>query len=370
GALANGHEMAKGEFIAIFDADFIPESNFLQNTLPAFSDSKVGLVQTRWEHINEKYSFLTRLQAFGLDAHFSIEQKGRNNAGHFMNFNGTAGVWRKQCIDDAGGWNADTLTEDLDLSYRAQMNGWKFKFLEEVGAPAELPAAMNALKTQQYRWNKGAAECMRKNLPKVLKSKGVQLKTKLHAIFHLMNSFIFLSILSIAFLSIPILVIKSTHPEYQFLFKYATIFILSFFFLTLFYWTSVFKTYKSYGKKLKNTLEFIYLFPLFITVSMGMSLHNGIAVLEGYIGKKSPFIRTPKFNIKKAGDNWKKNKYLIKVLHPLTFLEGFLTLYFFSGIFIALTLGDFDFLPFHIMLTLGFGYVFYYSVKHSKVANN
>src|SRR5690606_31777859 len=151
-------------FIAIFDADFIPDPEFLNRTLPGFADSKIGLIQTRWEHLNRDYSLLTQVQAFALDAHFTIEQTGRNQGSHFINFNGTAGVWRRACIIDAGGWSADTLTEDLDLSYRAQLKGWKFKFLEEVGAPAELPAEMNALKNQQYRWNKGAAECAVKHL--------------------------------------------------------------------------------------------------------------------------------------------------------------------------------------------------------------
>src|SRR6056297_2782400 len=170
GALAFGLEQARGEYIAIFDADFVPRKDFLLGALPPFRDAQVGMVQTRWEHLNRDYSILTRLQAFALDAHFSVEQGGRNAGGHFMNFNGTAGVWRKETIADAGGWSDDTLTEDLDLSYRAQLKGWRFVFLEATGAPAELPAVMSALKTQQFRWNKGAAECARKNLGKVFRN--------------------------------------------------------------------------------------------------------------------------------------------------------------------------------------------------------
>ena len=171
GALAYGMNICQGEFIAIFDADFLPKKDFLKKTIPYFIDKKVGVVQTKWTHINENYSKLTQIQAFGLDAHFTIEQGGRNYGKYFINFNGTAGVWRKTCIEDAGGWSADTLTEDLDLSYRAQLKGWYFKYLEKVESPAELPAAMNALKNQQFRWTKGAAECTRKNLIRVLKTK-------------------------------------------------------------------------------------------------------------------------------------------------------------------------------------------------------
>src|ERR1043165_1958100 len=194
GALAHGLQYAHGEFIAIFDSDFLPGKDFLKKTLPSFTDEKVGVVQTHWDHVNKNYSLMTQLQAFGLDAHFSIEQKGRNAGGHFINFNGTAGVWRRRCIEDSGGWQSDTLTEDLDLSYRAQLKGWKFIFLEEVLAPAELPVTMSALKNQQYRWNKGAAECVKKNLPGVLKQKNLSLSIKLHAAFHLLNSSVFVAI--------------------------------------------------------------------------------------------------------------------------------------------------------------------------------
>ena len=237
GALAYGMNTCQGEFIVIFDTDFLPEADFLKKTIPYFQDEKTGVVQTRWTHINENYSKLTQIQAFGLDAHFTIEQGGRNHGGHFINFNGTAGVWRKKCIEDAGGWSADTLTEDLDLSYRAQLKGWHFQYLEEVESPAELPAAMNALKNQQFRWTKGAAECTRKNLFKVLKTKDLPLSTKLHAIFHLMNSFIFICVFSVAILSIPLFFIKQNFVEYALFFKYATVFISSMFFLLIRYLT-------------------------------------------------------------------------------------------------------------------------------------
>lgn len=363
GALAYGLGIAKGEFIAIFDADFLPNIDFLQKTIPHFlEDEKIGLVQTRWEHLNENYSTLTKLQAFGLDAHFSVEQQGRNAGNHFMNFNGTAGVWRKTCITDAGGWQSDTLTEDLDLSYRAQLKNWKFKYLEAVGTPAELPVAMNALKTQQYRWTKGAAECTRKNLGKVLKAKGLEKATKFHATFHLMNSFIFICVIVSAVLSVPLLFIKSYNPELSILFNIASLFLLSFVSLSVFYWVSM------SNREDRSLMGFLKFFPMFLSVSMGLSLHNGIAVLEGYLGRKTPFVRTPKFNItsSKKKEKWSNNKYLRSNLSIITVLEALLTIYFLGGIVTAFLLKDFGLLPFHIMLTIGFGYVCYYSVFHSS----
>jgi len=362
GALAYGMGIAKGEFLAIFDADFLPEKDFLKKTIHYFKNKKVGVVQTRWTHINEDYSLLTKLQAFGLDAHFTIEQGGRNFGGHFINFNGTAGVWRRQCIDEAGGWSSDTLTEDLDLSYRAQLKGWEFQYLENVESPAELPAAMNALKNQQFRWTKGAAECMRKNLFKVLKDSKLSIETKLHAIFHLMNSFIFICVFSIGVLSVPMFYIKNNFPQYELLFKYGTGFVICLLFLMIFYWVALRSLSGGFGATFKN---FIWKFPAFISVSMGMSLHNGIAVLEGYIGKKSPFIRTPKFNLKDAKDKWHGNKYLASSISVVTILEGVLFLYFLSAIGLSFHYQSFGMLPLFMMLTFGFGYVFYYSIFHS-----
>lgn len=363
GALKEGMALAKGDFIAIFDADFLPKKEFLAETIPYFSDSSIGVVQSKWEHLNKNYSWLTKMQAFGLDAHFSIEQSGRNSGGHFINFNGTAGVWRKQCIIDAGGWESDTLTEDLDLSYRAQLKGWNFKYLEELGSPAELPAAMNVLKTQQFRWTKGAAECTRKNLLRVLKNKKIPLNTKLHALFHLMNSSIFICIILIAILSLPMLIIKNNFVEYKALFQYGSIFVLSLIFLGVFYFVSL---SNSYSNKKKAVVHFFVLFPFFLSVSMGLSLHNAIAVIEGYMGKKTPFIRTPKFNIVKNKDIWKGNKYLVSGVSLLTLFEIIFAIYFFIGILYAFYSSDYGLLPFHIMLCFGFVYVSYYSLIHSK----
>lgn len=365
GALQYGLGVSKGEFVAIFDADFVPYRDFLRNTIPYFADPGIGVVQTRWEHINEKYSILTKLQAFALDAHFSVEQKGRNSAGHFINFNGTAGVWRNTCIEDAGGWQADTLTEDLDLSYRAQLKGWRFLFKENLGSPAELPAAMSAIKSQQFRWTKGAAETAKKNLWKVIKAK-LPFGTKIHATFHLLNSFLFVCILMTALLSVPLLFFKVDNQLLNDAFNFASIFMLSLLALVFFFWVS--RTNREEAKGLPKFLKFVGTFPLFLAISMGLSLHNAIATLEGYLGIKSPFIRTPKFNIQDVKDNWQeKSKYLTKTLTPLTIMEGLLCLYFVGGIIMGIVLKDYSLIPYHALLVLGFGTIFYFSVRHSLV---
>lgn len=363
GALEEGLVTAKGEFIAIFDADFIPTEDFLQKTIPHFSNENIGMVQTRWEHINKDYSLLTKLQAFGLDAHFSIEQVGRNSGDCFINFNGTAGVWRKSCIIDAGNWQSDTLTEDLDLSYRAQIKNWKFVYLENVGSPAELPPVMSALKSQQYRWTKGGAEVAKKQLGNVLRS-DKSLLIKLHGLFHLLNSAVFVSIITCAILSVPLLFMKQYFPEFKQLFLFASLFLLSFFILAVLYWIS---NNNRKGSNTKSTIYFIRTFPLFLSIMMGLSLHNAIAVLEGYFGKKTPFIRTPKFNIINNTDAWQSNKYITNQINALTVTEGLLSLYFLFGVVEAFFIGDYGLLPFHIMLTFGFATVCYYSVFQSKM---
>lgn len=357
GALDEGHKLAKGEFIAIFDADFLPHPDFIKKTIPYFKEKHIGVVQTRWGHINKNYSLLTQLQAFGLDAHFSIEQSARSASNSFINFNGTCGMWRKECVEDAGGWNFDTLTEDLDLSYRAQLKGWKFKYLEEVETPGELPVLMNAIKSQQYRWNKGGAETARKNFKQVLFSK-LSFLNKTHAFFHLFNSSVFVCLLIAAILSVPMLYIKSQHPHLEWIFDLGIVFIMGFLSITLFYWVAAKRFHEP-----KPSKSFISLYPRFLMVSMGLSLHNGIAVLEGLFGHKTPFIRTPKFNVTLKGDSWKGNDYVKIKLNAVTIMEGVLCLYFVFGIATGVYLKDMGLMFFHIMLMLGFGGVFYYSVK-------
>lgn len=357
GALQYGMEHAKGEFIAIFDADFEPHPDFLIRTLPKFNREEIGMVQTKWTHLNTEYGALTKIQAFWLNAHFTIEQKGRESAGSFINFNGTGGVWRKTCIMDSGGWQHDTLTEDLDLSYRAQLRGWKFVYREEIESPAELPVVIPAVKSQQYRWNKGAAETARKTLGKVLVS-NIGWRNKIHAVFHLLNSSVFLLLLIAAILSIPMLYIKEHNPDLRLVFDFGSIFIIGFLAMGIFYWVSARVTQP------KSTFNyFMRNFPMFLAFSMGMALHNSIAVVEGYLGIKTPFVRTPKFNVKVKGDSWKGNQYLKKVLTPVTILEGVLAIYFVYGIYSGIMLEDYGLLLFHMMLAIGFAYVFVLSVK-------
>lgn len=367
GALKEGLKTSKGEYIAIFDADFLPKSNWLKKTIPYFKDPEIGVVQTRWGHLNRNYSILTRVQAFALDAHFTLEQVGRNSKGHFINFNGTAGVWRRQCIIDAGNWEGDTLTEDLDLSYRAQLKDWKFKYLEDVETPAELPVVISAARSQQFRWNKGGAENFQKMAVRVIKNKNVPFKTKIHSLLHLLNSTMFLNILIVAVLSIPMLYIKNEYEHLKMYFYVMSFFVLSTIIFFICYW---YMYKKMYGGGIKMFLKYIGIFITFFSIAMGFSLHNSIAVLEGHLGKKSEFIRTPKFNISTLKDGWKNNKYLSKNISPNVILEGILMLYFAFGMYSAFVVGDqggdFGLFPFHLMLFVGFGYVFFKSLL-SKV---
>ncbi|RMB58544.1 glycosyltransferase [Dokdonia sinensis] len=363
GALKEGLKIAKGEYIAIFDADFLPEPNWLKRTIPYFKDRNIGVVQTRWGHINRDYSLLTKVQAFALDAHFTLEQVGRNSEGHFINFNGTAGVWRKQCILDAGNWEGDTLTEDLDLSYRAQLKNWKFKYLENVETPAELPVVISAARSQQFRWNKGGAENFQKMSKKVVKSKNISTKTKAHGLLHLLNSTMFLNVLIVALLSIPMLYIKNEYSHLKPYFYVMSFFVASTIIFFVCYWY-MFKSI--YGGGFKQFIKYIGMFFTFFSIAMGFSLHNSIAVIEGHLGKRSDFIRTPKFNINSLKDSWKGNKYLKKNLSVNVIFEGLLMLYFGFGMYSAFVVGDqggdFGLFPFHLMLFAGFGFVFFKSL--------
>ena len=363
GALAEGMHFAKGEFIAIFDADFTPSPQFLLDVLPAFNVSSTGVIQTRWDYFNRKYSLLTKLQAFGLDGHFFIEQTGRYIGNFFLSFNGTAGIWRKQCIEDTGGWQYDTLTEDLDLSYRAQLKGWKIHYMKDVIAFSELPITMNALKSQQYRWNKGAAENLKKHIKAIITSPLVSLSAKIHSFFHLANSSIFPCIFLCAILSIPILHIKAEFPNLKIYFHISNFFFLSFCFLLVFYWHA-FKQQKK-APFWQVVYHFISQFPLFLSVFMGLSAHNTLAVLKGYMGYKTPFVRTPKFYIRFPKDRWHLKKYIHSKISSLTLLEMGLMAYFLYGIYTAFLLNDFGLIPFHLMLLIGFGIISFYTFYHN-----
>lgn len=362
GALDSAMDQVQGEFIAIFDADFVPEPDFLQKTMPYFNDAKVGVVQTRWGHLNKDYSLLTELQAFGLNGHFAIEQAGRTAAGHFINFNGTGGIWRKTCIADAGGWEHDTLTEDLDLSYRAQMRGWKFCYRENVIAPAELPITMSALKNQQHRWMKGGAECFIKMWKRLLTAKGVKRSDKIHGLSHLFNSSVFVFIFILSLLSLAVLHIKDSFSDLNLVIQFGSIFISSTLFLAYYYWLS----YRDKtGHFLKDAIKFTGRFIQFLVVSMGLALSNTVAVLEGYLGIKSSFVRTPKFNVLAKGE-FKGNKYDKKSISLITILEGCLmALFGFTAINRAIY-GDFGMVPFHTMLAVGYGLVFFKTLRELR----
>ena len=358
GALKEGLKIAKGEYIAIFDADFIPRKDFLKKTLSFFGDN-IGMVQTRWEHLNSDYSILTKAQALALDGHFVIEQSVRNKAGFFINFNGTGGVWRKSCIEDAGNWHADTLTEDLDLSYRAQLNGWKFVFLKDFTSPAELPSEMSALKSQQFRWTKGAIETAKKILPLVWKS-NVPMRVKLQSTFHLTNNLVFPFILLAAILNVPLIFIKNSGPHEAY-FAVMSLFVLAFVSSFLFYLYSQKDIRTDWRKK-------IVLFPLFMAGSMGFAVNNSRAVFEGLMNRKSEFVRTPKFKVENSKDILKGNKYLAKKkIDLMVMVELIMAIYCLIGIVSSIYFLEIAALPFQILFFTGFAFVSITSIKHSLV---
>jgi cellulose synthase/poly-beta-1,6-N-acetylglucosamine synthase-like glycosyltransferase len=338
----------------------VPRQDFLLKTIPHFStDAKVGMVQTRWEHINFDYSLLTRTQAMALDGHFVIEQAVRNKVGFFINFNGTAGVWRKSCIVDAGNWQADTLTEDLDLSYRAQLRGWKFKYLNNVTSPAELPSEINALKSQQFRWTKGAIETARKMLPVVWKA-GIPLKVKIHATFHLTNNLVFPFILLAGILNVPLVFIKHS-GVYNTYFDFMSVFVFAFIGSFLFYMFSQRDVYADWRKRL-------FLFPVFMAGSMGFAVNNSKAVLEGIFRRKSEFVRTPKYSIKDKKDSWKDKKYVPLKINSTVVIEILLAVYCFFGVASSIYFLEIAAVPFQLLFSLGFAFVSIMSIKHARLA--
>lgn len=355
GALLNGLGSARGEYVAIFDADFVPRREFLRKTLPYFSDEKTGLVQTRWEHLNSDYSLLTRTQALALDGHFVMEQPVRCKAGFFINFNGTGGIWRKSCIEDAGNWQADTLTEDLDLSYRAQLKGWKFKYLDDFTSPAELPTEVNALKSQQFRWTKGAIETARKLLPMVWKS-NIPLRVKIHSTYHLTNNIVFPCILLAGILNVPLVFIKQ-QGGHELYFAFMSVFVLAFIGSFLFYLFSQKAVYPDWQKRL-------LLFPLFMAGSMGFAVNNSRAVFEALFRKKSEWFRTPKYKIEHKKDSWLGKKYSAeKTNYWVVFAEAALAVYCLFGVISSLYFLEIAAVPFQLLFFLGFGFVSTMSVK-------
>ena len=360
GALKHGLALAKGDYIAVFDADFLPSKDFLTETIPYFTDPEIGMVQTKWGHINKETSLLAKLQAIALDGHFSVEQRGRNAAGYFINFNGTAGIWRKQTILDAGNWQSDTLTEDFDLSYRAQMKGWKFTYLENFITPAELPPFVSALKSQQFRWTKGGAETARKNLKTLFASK-LSLPVKLHGAFHLIYSLGFISIITYTLLSVPLLFVKQYYPDYNLLFKTSSLIGISFLIYILHYFISYFNN--TPGSVTKKVGSFIVYFPLFVSLFIGLSLSNSIGIIQGYFGIRSGFIRTPKFNAIHSSDTMIRNRYTQTKINWLNIVEGILVFYFLFGVIQSFHFKNYASLPLLLMALTGFSMIFILGIK-------
>ncbi len=363
GALRDAMPLARGEFIAIFDADFLPHAGFLKQTLPHFEDPGVGVVQTRWGHLNEEYSLLTRLQALQLNVHFTVEQKGRMAGGYLLQFNGTAGIWRRAAIEEAGGWEADTLTEDLDLSIRAQLRGWKICYLEDVVSPAELPVEMNSLKSQQFRWMKGGAETARKMLPTVWRS-GLSVWQKVQSTFHLLASTVFVFVLLTGLSSVPLLFFLDELMALGLDRDVFVFFLAGLLSIIAVYYTANVAAPIHDESRARLLGRFVVRFPLFLAMSMGLSLHNAGAVLQGWFGRPSEFVRTPKFNIKDMGDKLMANQYLSRRLSWTTVGEGLLALYFLGAVAAAWYLANYMFVLFHALLAFGFGAVFYYSLRH------
>lgn len=365
GALENGMKFCKGELICIFDADFTPSPDFLRRMVPHFmEDQKVGLVQARWGHINGDVSYLTRIQAASLDVHFAIEQYVRHATGCFMNFNGTAGIWRKACIEDAGGWESDTLTEDLDLSYRAQMKGWKFKFLNEIEVPAELPVDMAALRTQQFRWTKGAAETSFKLLKRLWGSKQ-PMKVKVEGTFHITNYIVFPFVVMVALIHVPLLVLrwmgKGPGDAY---FAVLGLGFLAFAGVVL---TQIYAQRALYP----NWARRLLVLPGFMAGSMGLSINNTRAVFQAFRGKRTEFVRTPKLS--DASNNVQqaltmKNKYSSRKIQPVVWLEALAALYCIAGVIMTMYIGEWAAVPFQGMFAAGFAMVSGYNLQQYWLA--
>lgn len=365
GALDYGLDTAKGEFVAIFDADFMPNIDFLTKAIPYFSNDKVGVVQSRWTYLNENYSFLTRLQTVILNTHFSVEQGGRNASGAYINFNGTAGIWRKSCIADAGGWQADTLTEDLDLSFRAQIKGWKFAYVREIESPSELPVTLPAYRAQQFRWSKGAAECVRKNVRALLKDKRPTSWAKFIGCFHLLNSSVYLIVVAFILLSFPVSIALGNLPADSWIYYLFPIFLCTNFLLLLVFAGGNISSAKN---KLLGIVTFPFIFISFLILNMGMSVYMALGVIEGYIGKKSEFVRTPKFNItaqKMKGEHANYNRIQIT---PLLLIESLFLAYGLFQVVYHFNHENMPMLLFTTAFSIGFAYNVFATVYHSVMS--
>lgn len=357
GALKEGLALAKGEFVAIFDADYRPPAHFLKATLPLFKDSGVGMVQSRCGYNNRDQTLITRTLAFGMDIYYTIEQSGRYNSDVFFIFNGTGGIWRKKCIEEVGNWQGDTLAEDMDLSYRAQMNGWHFEYMEDLMTLGELPPMMSAVRVQQYRWIKGSVECAYKLIPTMLRFKTTFYK-KFHALVHLTNSYAFLSIFLCSILSIPMMMVQHVF-HYQL--APSGVFFFSSIVVLLQVYVSIQKTASSYEGS-NFTREILVYLPLSLVIFMGLYIENAKAALHGILKRKTAFMRTPKMGEHNASnDYFKGGRLSLGNIFELLMLA-----YFSFGVFLSFYYGDVDFLVFHLCLIIGYFSIFFLSYQERR----
>jgi cellulose synthase/poly-beta-1,6-N-acetylglucosamine synthase-like glycosyltransferase len=349
GALEAGMAAARGEFIAIFDADFLPPADFLTKTVPYLvDDDRLAVVQARWGHLNQSYSLLTKVQAVLLDGHFVLEHGSRHRSGCFFNFNGTAGVWRREAIADAGGWQHDTLTEDLDLSYRAQLRGWQFMFLPDLVTPAEVPVEMNAFKSQQHRWAKGSIQTCRKLLPYILLA-DLPLRVKVEAFFHLTANFNYLLMVALSILMFPAMVVRYEMGWTEMLLIDIPLFAAATLSVVNFYAISQREAYPDWRTRVK------YL-PVVMAIGIGLAVNNAKAVIEALFGDSGEFKRTPKYGIERRQDEWQGKKYHQSMpIQPL--VELALGLYFTVTVLYALANGIYGTLPFLVLFQFGFLYM-------------
>ncbi len=340
GALQQSIGQCRGELIAIFDADFRPAPDFLLRLVPHFANPAVGIVQSRWAHLNRGQNFLTRVQSYLLDTYFTVEQAGRQQAGYFSNFCGTAGLWRKQCIVDAGGWDGNVLSEDLDLSYRAQLRGWKMVYDAGTAVPAELPATVEAFKVQQARWTKGIIQTFCKNGKSLLKAP-LQPAKKFHAFFHLLSSLVFPCLFINSFLALPLLLLRQVYPEFIALTNFAAIGGVNLILLTAIFYRGV----KSTGGDDRFTLYY----PVFLVVYMALSVQNTVGVVQGLLGRRSAFVRTPKF----AGRTADESTYKGDAKGKTVLLELAMLIFYSAAAAISIVVGDFFFLLLFVMMGSG-----------------
>jgi cellulose synthase/poly-beta-1,6-N-acetylglucosamine synthase-like glycosyltransferase len=363
GAMEAGLRLDHSDFVTIFDADFIPNPDFLKKIIGYFSNPKVGMVQTRWEHLNENFSILTKLLSFAIDAHFSVEQGGRQEADGFINFNGTAGMWRRKTIDEAGGWQDDCLTEDLDLSFRAQLKGWEFLFVEEIGTPSELPAHMSAIRTQQFRWNKGAAETGRKTLVQ-LWSSSYPFLTKLLGSFHMLNTMVFLFIFALS-LMLPLFPLVFGSDTEGYFMPINLLMSTSMIAIMFTYWIAHY--YGQFQSQQKTSLHILVRAFLFIVMVNGLCMHNALAVLQGLMGRTTPFMRTPKINIVEPGAKLPQKTVYNLIRFPLLNLAEMFLLMVFSGLVLyCLKNGIYAMVPSAAFFAAAYGMVTFFTIQELR----